>query len=106
MDLTIYDVIKKSRTTSKTVRLNSSLSQVVVEVHPQANKPMIREALKKLFGLDAKGVRVVVMKGKNRRIGRRAFKAIDRKKAIVTLRNPEALRASDLGSTIETPPAQ
>jgi large subunit ribosomal protein L23 len=86
MDLSIYAVIKGPRITSKAYRLNQQLRQLVLEVHPQANKPMIAEALRKLFNVEPEKIRIVVSKGKNRRVGRHQVKGILKKKAFVTLK--------------------
>jgi large subunit ribosomal protein L23 len=86
MDLNIYTIIKRPRITSKAYRLNQVLKQLVLEVHPQANKPLIAEALKKLFNVEAEKIRIIVSKGKNRRSGRHIVTGITKKKAIVTLK--------------------
>ena len=51
MDLNLYNVIK-ARGYNKGYRMNQLLQQIVLEVHPRANKPLIKEALKKIFNLD------------------------------------------------------
>lgn len=86
MDLTVYDIIKGPRITEKAYRLNQTLKQLVLEVHVHANKPLIAEALKKLFNVEAEKIRIIVSKGKNRRVGRRSVQGKTRKKAIVTLK--------------------
>jgi len=91
MDLSIYDIIRKPRITSKSYILNNKLGQLVVEVHPKANKPLVAEALKKLFNVEVEKVRIVVLKGKVRRAGRHFTKDSLRKKAIVTLKNGQTI---------------
>jgi large subunit ribosomal protein L23 len=86
MDLTIYDIIKGPRITQKAIRLNQVYKQLVVDVHPQANKPMIVDALKKLFGVEVERLRVSISKGKRRRSGRHITVGVRKKKAIVTLK--------------------
>lgn len=86
MDLTIYDIIKGPRVTEKAYRLNQQLKQLVLEVHPAANKPLIAEALKKLFNVEAEKIGIVVIKGKKRRVGRHSTQGKKRKKAIITLK--------------------
>jgi large subunit ribosomal protein L23 len=86
MDLTIYDIIKGPRITQKAIRLNQVYKQLVVDVHPQANKPMIVDALKKLFGVEVERIRVSISKGKRRRSGRHITVGVRKKKAIVTLK--------------------
>lgn len=96
MDLTLYDIIKKPRVTQKSYRLNQELKQLVLEVHPKANKPMIKEALKKLFNVEVEKIGIVVSKGKLRRAGRHETYGKLRKKAIVTLKEGHSVNLMDL----------
>ena len=86
MDLTVYDIIKGPRVTEKAYRLNQQVGKLVLEVHPQANKPMIAHALKKLFNVEAEKIGIVVSKGKKRRAGRFFTVGKTRKKAVITLK--------------------
>ena len=86
MDLTIYDIIKGPRITEKVYQLNQKLKQLVLEIHPQANKALVAEALKKLFNVEAEQINIIVAKGKNRRVGRYKTTGKTRKKAIITLK--------------------
>lgn len=87
MDLSIYDIIKGPWVTSKAYALNQALKQLVLEVHPQANKPIIAEALRKLFNVETETICIVVRKGKRRRSGRHKVLGKNRKKAIITLKS-------------------
>ena len=87
MDLSIYNVIKGPWVTSKAYGLNQKLKQLVLEVHPQANKPMIAQALKKLFNVEIEDIRVVLLKGKRRRVGRHTVFGKKRKKAMIALKS-------------------
>lgn len=98
MDLSINDIIKKPHISSKAQRLGQKYKQVVFDVHPQANKPMIALALKKLFNLEASKIRIVVRKGKIRRAGRRFTQGPLEKKAIISLKG-------DVSSMTELNPA-
>lgn len=94
MDLTIYDIVKGPIITSKAYRLNSELKQLVIKVHMHANKPLICEALEKLFNVKVEKVRIVIRKGKNRVVGgRRTITGKDEKKAIVTLKSGYSIDA-------------
>jgi large subunit ribosomal protein L23 len=86
MELTLYEVIKRPRATHKAYDLHQWHQQLVLEVHPKANKPLIAEALKKLFNVEAERINIVVTKGRVRRVGRHTTRGSDRKKAIVKLR--------------------
>lgn len=105
MDLTIYDIIKGPRITEKAYRLNQQQKQLVLEVHMHANKPLIAEALKKLFNVDAEKIRTKVSKGKNRRVGRRSVQGKDRKIAIITLKadqNVDLMGLSNAAADVTT----
>ena len=85
MDLNIYNVIQKPVISEKAYLLNKKLKKLVLRVHMHANKPMIKEALKKLFNVEVTDICILVRKGKNRRVGRKMIQGSDAKKAIVTL---------------------
>lgn len=100
MDLSIYDVILRPRVTSKAYMLNQRMKQLVLEVHPQANKPLIKEALRKLFNVEVEKIRVIVVKGKFRRAGRHEFQSKKRKKAIITLKEGYSVDLMGLGGSV------
>jgi large subunit ribosomal protein L23 len=91
MDLTLYDIIKGPRITEKAYRLNQKAGKLVLEIHPKANKPLVAEALKKLFNVEAEKIGIVVSKGKRRRVGRFFTQGKMKKKAIVTLKKGQSL---------------
>jgi large subunit ribosomal protein L23 len=88
MDLTIYDVIKGPIITDKAYKLNNTLKQLVVEVHMDANKARVKEALEKLFNVKVDKVRVSIRKGKKRLSSKkRPIIGKKIKKAIVSLKD-------------------
>ncbi|HBL98464.1 TPA: 50S ribosomal protein L23 [Candidatus Dependentiae bacterium] len=91
MELSLYDIIRGPRTTSKSYDLNQYFKQLVLNVHPKANKRLVVEALKKLFNVEVEKVRIVVRKGRKRRVGRFATVGALEKKAIVTLKGDQAV---------------
>ena len=101
MDLTLYDIIIRPRITEKAVAMNKKANKLVVEVHPQANKPLIAEALKKLFSVEVEKIGIVVIKGKTRRVRRILVKGKKRKKAIVTLKKGHTLDLMGLSDAKE-----
>ena len=105
MDLSIYDVIRRARATPKAYDLNQKFKQLVLEVHPHANKPMVAEALRKLFNVNPESIRIVVVKGRTRRLGRYgATTGKLMKKAIVTLPEGEAVNVGvDAPAVYEQP---
>jgi large subunit ribosomal protein L23 len=86
MDLTIYNVIQGPVITDKASKLITALNKVILKVHPQANKPMIKEALEKLFNVKVKDIRIIVRKGKIRTFKRIKTTGKTEKRAIITLK--------------------
>ena len=62
------------------------MSQVVFSVAPDATKPEIRRAVEMLFEVDVEDVRVVNIKGKNKRFGQTLGKRSATRKAYVRLK--------------------
>jgi large subunit ribosomal protein L23 len=79
-----YDVIRKPIITEKAT-MASENGAVVFEVAIDANKPQIKEAVEKLFGVKVKAVNTSVTKGKTKRFRGTPGKRKDVKKAYVTL---------------------
>ena len=80
----LYDVIKKPIVTEKATMASES-GAVVFEVAPEANKPLIKEAVEALFGVKVKAVNTSITKGKVKRFRGQLGKRRDVKKAYVTL---------------------
>jgi large subunit ribosomal protein L23 len=60
--------------------------QIVFEVVRDANKIEIRSAVEKLFNVSVTGVRTLIARGKEKRVGRFTGRRPHWKKAIVTLK--------------------
>lgn len=87
MDLSIYSVIKGPVPTDKASRIvNKFKNKLVLEVHPDANKPMIAEALEKIFKVKVKNIRTSIRKGKRKVFKKRVSEGTRSKRAIVTLK--------------------
>ncbi len=80
--------------TEKAARLKSE-NKVVFEVHLDANKIQIRDAVEQLFGVKVTEVNTLVQRGKSKRMGRRTAQRPSWKKAIVTLRAGDEIRFFD-----------
>ena len=87
MDLSIYQVIKGPVFSTKAFRLNQTLKKLTLEVHPQATRSQIREALKKLFNIEKViKINIVSRQGKMKYTGSKVkSKGIFKKRAIITL---------------------
>jgi len=93
-------VIKRALLTEKSARLRETggaaedhaegdayAQQVVFEVARDANKIEIRSAVQALFKVTVTGVRTLVVRGKEKRVGRFAGRRPSWKKAFVTLKH-------------------
>lgn len=88
--LTVYDVILGPIVSEKASKLINQLKKVVLKVHPAANKPMVAEALKKLFDVRVENIRIQVRKGKRRQFRKMTIEGTLEKRAIVTLKDAES----------------
>ena len=86
----LYDVIKKPIVTEKAT-MASEAGAVVFEVAPDANKPLIKEAVEALFGVKVTAVNTLIRKGKVKRFRGRIGQQSDVKKAVVTLKDGDAI---------------
>ena len=86
-----YEVLRHPLITEKNTDLQA-LGKYAFEVAGGANKQQIREAVEKAFKVKVSAVNVIVVRGKERRIGR--YKVLPRswKKAIVTLKPGDSIQ--------------
>lgn len=87
MELSLYDIIIAPVVSNKAYRLQQSEKKVVFQVHVEANKSLVKEAVSKLFSVEVGSVRIVVRKGK-RKVSRTRNVSYDNMKkiAMVTLK--------------------
>jgi large subunit ribosomal protein L23 len=87
MELSIYDIIQGPVVSDKAYQQNQKLQKLVLEVHMHANKPLVQEAVEKLFGVHVLKVAILIRKGK-RRMTKSRIVTQDKtcKRAIVTLK--------------------
>ncbi len=77
--------------TEKANLLREKSNQVVFEVARDANKVQIKDAVQKLFKVHVTAVNTMVMRGKERRMGRGYAKTQNWKKAVVTLKEGDSI---------------
>jgi large subunit ribosomal protein L23 len=77
--------------TEKATLLREKHNQVIFEVARDANKVQIRDAVQRLFKVNVTGVNTMLMRGKERRMGRGRGKMQNWKKAIVTLKEGDSI---------------
>lgn len=82
----IEDVLKKPVLTEKGTNL-ANHKEYLFETNLKANKNNIKEALEKLYKVKVKQVKILIRKGKTRRVGRRMVskKLADKKIAFIKL---------------------
>ena len=92
MELSIYNIIVGPIVSNKAYRLHQTLKKITLEVHPEANKSLISQAMHKIFNVEVESVRVIVRKGK-RKTSRTKNVSFDnlRKVAIITLKKGHEL---------------
>jgi large subunit ribosomal protein L23 len=81
--------------TEKSNRLREGNNQVIFEVRQDANKIEIKNAIQTLFKVSVVDVNTLVMRGKDKRMGRGYAKLRNWKKAIVTLKAGDAIQFFD-----------
>jgi len=81
--------------TEKSTRLREKQNQVIFEVRKDANKIQIKGAIEALFKVGVIDVNTLVMRGKDKRMGRGYSKLRNWKKAIVTLKAGDAIQFFD-----------
>ena len=81
--------------TEKSTRLREKQNQVIFEVRREANKIQIKSAIEALFKVGVVDVNTMVMRGKERRMGRGYARLRNWKKAIVTLKQGDAIQFFD-----------
>ncbi len=81
----VYEVIKRPILTEKSNYLGDELGRYTFEVDVRANKLQVKEAVETVFSVTVTGVRIMNVRGKQRRLGRYTGRTPDWKKAVVTL---------------------
>lgn len=86
----LYDIIQKPLITEKAT-IASESGKVVFQVRPDATKKQVWEAVEKLFDVSVTKVNTVSIHGKTKRFRGIVGKQINRKKAIVTLKDGDTI---------------
>lgn len=81
----LYDVIRAPHVSEKAARGADESGQHVFRVAPDATKPEIKSAVERLFKVSVRDVRVLNVKGKNKRFGQVEGRRTGWRKAIVRL---------------------
>lgn len=81
----VYQVLKRPLITEKGTRLKEQSNQMIFEVDRRANKVMVRNAVESIFRVKVLSVKLMSVRGKERRVGKNMGRRPDWKKAIVRL---------------------
>jgi large subunit ribosomal protein L23 len=84
-------IIRRPIALTEKANLLRNANQVVFEVARAANKIQIKDAVQRLFNVHVTNVNTLVVRGKDRRMGRSYAKMQNWKKAIVTLKAGETI---------------
>jgi large subunit ribosomal protein L23 len=80
--------------TEKGTFIQEKYNQYVFRVARRANRIQIKQAVEKIFDVKVEGVRVAIVKGKQRRLGRSVGFRPDWKKAVVTVKEGDTINLS------------
>ncbi len=83
---TLHRTIVRPIVTEQSSAAYQDRSEYTFEVHPDATKTQIRQAIEQLFGVEVAGVWTSNHRGKTRRVGKSVGQRPNWKKAIVKLR--------------------
>ena len=82
----LFQVLIAPVVTEKSTRVSEDNGQVVFNVLADANRHDVKAAIEQAFEVEVESVRILNVKGKNKRFGRSLGKRSDRKKAYVRLK--------------------
>lgn len=87
----LYRAIVRPIVTEKTSAAYQARGEYAFEVASDASKPVIKEAVERLFGVHVTGVWTSNRRGKSRRVGQSVGRRPHWKKAVVKLREGETI---------------
>jgi large subunit ribosomal protein L23 len=91
MILLDQDVVKRPIVAEKSERAREAARQYAFEVHQDATKIQVKNAVEKLFNVHVTAVRTSIARGKNKRVGRNIGRRPNWKKAVVTLKEGDTI---------------
>ena len=87
-----FEIIKRPLDTEKLDRMRDRENKFAFEIHLKANKTEVKQAIEQLFKVKVLDVRTSIVRGKFRRLGRSEGQRPNWKKAIVTLKEGDAIQ--------------
>ncbi len=91
MNLSVQDVVKRPLITEKAERNREASHQYAFEVHREATKIQVKQAVERIFNVHVLAVRTAIARGKVKRVGRNVGRRPNWKKAFVTLKEGETI---------------
>ena len=91
MNIAAQDVVKRPLITEKNERAREAARQYAFEVHREATKIQVKQAVEKLFNVHVLDVRTAIARGKIKRVGKNIGRRPNWKKAFVTLKEGETI---------------
>ena len=88
---TRHETVVRPLITEKTSAAFQDRGEYTFEVHPDASKPQIRQAIEDLFGVKVTDVWTSNQRGKEKRMGKTVGRRPSWKKAIVKLREGDTI---------------
>jgi large subunit ribosomal protein L23 len=98
MNLDPHIIIRRALITEKGAQIREqgkTGNRYLFDVHPDANKVQIAQAIKTVFSVDAVAVRTMSRQGKVKRMGRSEGRRSHWKKAVVTLKPGQTIDVFD-----------
>jgi large subunit ribosomal protein L23 len=87
-----FDVIKRPLDTEKLDKLRDKQNKFAFEVGMAASKTEIKQAVEAFFKVKVVAIKTAIVRGKMRRIGKNSGMRPNWKKAIVTLKEGDAIQ--------------
>jgi large subunit ribosomal protein L23 len=81
----LFEVLRRPLVTEKNTSLQA-LGKYAFEVDSEANKLQVKQAVEKAFKVKVTGVNMIMVRGKEKRVGRKQVVGSSWKKAVVTLK--------------------
>ena len=88
---TKHETVVRPLITEKTSAAFQDRGEYTFQVHPDASKPQIRQAIEELFGVKVTDVWTSNQRGKEKRMGKTVGRRPSWKKAIVKLREGDTI---------------
>lgn len=81
----LFDVLRRPLVTEKNTLLQNQ-DKYCFEISKEANKLMVKQAVEKAFKVSVTAVNIIMVRGKEKKVGRKAVVGSSWKKAVVTLK--------------------